>query len=72
MAETQSDSPEHPAQEYNPRGESPISSQGTDGPVVSVPTQPPVLGPEAARALLHLLIAAHRRHTHTNPAGEEP
>jgi hypothetical protein len=74
MAESASPSPTEPIQIYNYDSDTtePYTVAG-DIQRVIVPPEPPEFGPAAARALLRLLIAVHRKRTAVaDPSPEEP
>jgi hypothetical protein len=60
-------------QQYNFDDHSPAPDTISDNGRVLVPPDPPSFGPAAARALLSLLLAVHRKRGHaTEPPGEVP
>jgi hypothetical protein len=74
MPKPESQFPDPHIQEYNQHNKqsSQKKKQG-DIRLVIVPPDPPEFGPAAARALLRLLIAVHRRRIETaDTSGEEP
>jgi hypothetical protein len=74
MPESVSPSPTEPIAIYNYDVDT-TQSQTVAGDIqrVIVPSEPPEFGPAAARALLRLLIAVHRKHTAVpDPSPEEP
>jgi hypothetical protein len=72
MPKPESQFPRPPIPEYNQHDK---QSSGTEKPgnirLVVVPPDPPEFGPAAARALLRLLIAVHRRRIETADTSEE-
>ena len=50
-----------PKNEYNHDADIPAQAPQCDGPWVELPPEPPQLNPQAAKALLHLLMKARPR-----------
>jgi hypothetical protein len=74
MTESASQLPAAPIQDYN-HHDIPAATETLAGDVQQVitPSDPPEFGPAAARALLRLLLAVHRKRTSTaDTSGEEP
>jgi hypothetical protein len=73
MTESASQSPMGPIHNYNQDGNTTgPQTVADDVQRVIVPPQPPEFGPAAARSLLRLLIAVHRKRTAvTNPSPED-
>jgi hypothetical protein len=65
--------PNRPPPDYNHIGESQLTESTAPSGVVRVitPSDPPVVGPAAARALLRLLIAVQRKRAGTADASRE-
>ena len=61
MEEIQKCTPQ-PINEYNHDGDIPAPAPQPGRPRVELPAEPPQLNPQAAKALLHLLMKARPRH----------